>query len=368
MPNRLSERRRETTKLSYDWGNIAFQWRFCIVLVVYTLGARSFVYLLFSLTPTLWSPRESLYWLLQPLIFESGGFIDYNLAAAWLEKDASGRCLTWKEKMDAISTSLEDVSGWYGPGAYLGWLLTAYVTAVPCNWHSKCSEYNAESRRLDGETLGTLIYPLVAVFDIIIRLIRCQIDPGMSAAVFVVISSLVIIGPVTRLSWQYDGHGETALEYSPRSLRHWVWVTMRFTCHTIVCATFSEPYGYTKLVGTVYALLFVVLLYSRISATALSEKYPYFYRHTYRSPGERVIAFGVVQVVFMVILLSMHYSIWPATGTKIWELDQVAGFSVTVAMLCYPRLNKLGYLKLLERPKRELPSSLVEKTSDHPQD
>jgi hypothetical protein len=338
------------------------------VLVVYTLGARSFVYLLFSLTPTLWSPRESLYWLLQPLIFESGGFIDYNLAAAWLEKDASGRCLTWKEKMDAISTSLEDVSGWYGPGAYLGWLLTAYVTAVPCIWHSKCSEYNAESRRLDGETLGTLIYPLVAVFDIIIRLIRCQIDPGMSAAVFVVISSLVIIGPVTRLSWQYDGHGETALEYSPRSLRHWVWVTMRFTCHTIVCATFSEPYGYTKLVGTVYALLFVVLLYSQISATALSEKYPYFYRHTYRSPGERVIAFGVVQVVFMVILLSMHYSIWPATGTKIWELDQVAGFSVTVAMLCYPRLNKLGYLKLLQRPKRELPSNLVEKTSDHPQD
>jgi hypothetical protein len=58
------------------------------------------------------------------------------------------------------------------------------------------------------------------------------------------------------------------------------------------------------LVGAVYALLLVVLLYSEISTTV------------YRSAGERVIAFGVVQVVFMATLLSMHYSVWPATGTK----------------------------------------------------
>lgn len=325
------------------------------LLVMYTLGARSFVYLLFFLTPTLWAPCELLYWVLQQLILASGGFIDFGIVEAWCEKDASGPCLTWKEKRDAVSTSLEDVSGWYAPGAYLSWLLTAYVTAVSCIWDSKCSEYNPESSRLDTETFATLFYPLVAVFDVIIRLIRCDIDPGMSAAVFVVISSLVIIGPVTRLSWQHDGDEQSALKCFPQSLRHLIWLAMRFTCHTVVCVTFSEPYGYTNLVVAVYALLFVVLLYSQIHGQALLEVHPYF-GIVYRSPRERVIAFGVVQVVFIGILLSMYHSIWPATATKIWELDQVAGVCFTVAILCYPRLNKLGYLRLLRWPRREVPA------------
>ncbi|KAF5856146.1 hypothetical protein ETB97_007829 [Aspergillus alliaceus] len=161
---------------------------------------------------------------------------------AWSRLDSNGRCKTWAEKKEAILDPAASASGWYGPGAYLAWLITAYVTALSTIWHSKCSRQHPDVNKVDAEVLLTLGYPLIAMVDVVARLIRCQIDPEMSAAAFVLVSSLTIVGPLTRLSWQEDG-ADMAVEpvFYPVTVKEWTWKTMRFLCHTVVYAILFEP-------------------------------------------------------------------------------------------------------------------------------
>ncbi|KAK4035090.1 hypothetical protein C8A01DRAFT_38424 [Parachaetomium inaequale] len=185
--------------------------------------------------------------------------------------DPPGRCMSHADKLNATAGPVDQVSGWYGPGAYLSWLLTAYVAAFSSIWHSKCAQ-SEEARKkelektdetdvfftlpkwgtsvedeadiLDGEMLAALIYPLVALCDVLVRLVRCSIDPGMSAAVFVLFAALTIFGPTSRLSWQQDG-----VEYFdaqgilPRTNRSWAWKLGAFLIHGVVVTLFGEPYA-----------------------------------------------------------------------------------------------------------------------------
>lgn len=80
------------------------------------------------------------------------------------------------EKEAAVSGPPDGASGWYGPGAYLAWLLAAYTAALSSIWHSKCAEENEDAGHvLDGEMLAAIFYPSVAVLDLLSRFIRCQI-------------------------------------------------------------------------------------------------------------------------------------------------------------------------------------------------
>lgn len=273
---------------------------------------------------------------------ESPLFLDDAAVESWMAADLAGKCKTWKEIKDAISTSADEVSGWYGPGAYLAWLVTAYVAAGSSIWHAKSSTRSGECNKLiDGETLLALGYPIIAALDILVRLIRCKIDPGMNAAVFVLISSLTIIGPMSRLSWQHDDEDPSTMNSEailPTNVRQWVLCSVRFTCHTILYAILGEPYVKSKLVIALYAMLFLLLLYSEITATMLSETYPYR-KTVYRPRAERVLAFGIVQVVFLTVLLAFKISPIPETGARFWDLDQAAGFFITICSLLYSRVE-----------------------------
>lgn len=178
--------------------------------------------------------------------------------------------------------------------------------------------------KLDAEILLTIGYPLVALYDVLLRLIRCQIDPGMTAAVFVLVSTLPIIGPLTRLSWQEDDVKAEIEPHFPRTVKDWTWKTFRFLCHTVVYAVLSEPYLEPRVLLAVYILLFVTLLYSGISGEALFDKYPYR-RIVYRPRGERVVTFCIVQIVLNIVLLSICRSVWPKTDARLLDLDQIAG-------------------------------------------
>lgn len=293
--------------------------------------------------------------------YESPIFLDEATVDSWLASDRAGQCKTWKESKDAISTATDDVSGWYGPGAYLAWLVTAYIAAGSSIWHSKSSARSGDSNRLDGETLLTLGYPLIAALDILVRLVRCKIDPGINAAVFVVISSLTIIGPTSRLSWQYDGEDPSTIHRDailPTNVREWTICSVRFACHTILYAILGEPYVKSKLVIALYVMLFFLLLYSEITATLLSEVYPYR-KTVYRPRAERVLAFGVVQIVFLSVLLGLKISPLPETGARFWDLDQAAGFLITVCSLLYSRVEgfRKAALSVWKRISLHLPNA-----------
>ncbi|KAK4169699.1 hypothetical protein QBC43DRAFT_306553 [Cladorrhinum sp. PSN259] len=53
--------------------------------------------------------------------------------------------------------SIANVSGWYGPVAYLSWLITAYAASVSSIWHSSCSVTSDASDALDPDLLLTLL-------------------------------------------------------------------------------------------------------------------------------------------------------------------------------------------------------------------
>ncbi|OGM46583.1 hypothetical protein ABOM_004697 [Aspergillus bombycis] len=307
-----------------------------LYFVFYINTLRWMVSLLLVLTPTLWGPRM-WFALLGSSMTEQPIYLGDTIMNAMSQQDSDGRCKTWTEKRDAISDSASSASGWYGPGAYLAWLITAYATALSTIWHSKCSARHPDVNKLDGEVILAIGYPLVALGDVLLRLIRCQIDPGMTAAVFVLVSTLTIIGPLTRLSWQEDGvEMEMDPPHLPNTVKEWTWKTIRFFCHTVVYAIISEPYLEHRVLLSVYLLLFVTLLYSGIHGEALFDKYPYR-QIVYRPRGERVAAFCIVQLVFHIVLFSISHSIWPKTDASLLDLDQIAGIFLTMTTLMYSR-------------------------------
>lgn len=119
---------------------------------MYTNTLRFIVQFLLTLTPTLWAPRE---WVatLSASLSEQPVYIDDETMKAWSRLDSDGRCKTWAEKKEAILDPAASASGWYGPGAYLAWLITAYVTALSTIWHSKCSRQHPDDVRSTPEWL-----------------------------------------------------------------------------------------------------------------------------------------------------------------------------------------------------------------------
>ncbi|KAE8381706.1 hypothetical protein BDV26DRAFT_289132 [Aspergillus bertholletiae] len=320
-----------------------------IYFVFHTNTLRWLVSLLLVLTPTLWGPRL-WFTVLGTSLTEQPLYLGDTVMDAWSQRDSDGRCKTWSEKREAITNSASSASGWYGPGAYLAWLITAYATALSSIWHSKCSQSHPDVDSLDVEMLLTIGYPLVALGDVLLRLIRCQIDPGMTAAVLVLLSTLTIIGPLTRLSWQEDGvELEIDQPSFPQTAKEWTWKTIRFLCHTVVYAILAEPYVDPRILITVYVLLFVSLLYSGVYGEALLDKDPYR-QVVYRPRRERVAAFCIVQLIFNVVLFSMSHSIWPKTDASLLDLDQIAGLCLTTATLVYSRRE--GIISLVKRLKR----------------
>ncbi|KAE8312239.1 Ppx/GppA phosphatase family-domain-containing protein [Aspergillus transmontanensis] len=241
-------------KAVYSWWVILWTWAMQVYFVFYISTLRWFVSLLLVLTPTLWGPRL-WFAVLGASMTEQPVYLGDIVIDTLSQQDSDGRCKTWTEKREAITNSALSASGWYGPGAYLAWLITAYATALSNIWHSKCSEKHPDVNKLDAEILLTIGYPLVALCDVLLRLIRCQIDPGMTAAVFVLVSTLTIIGPLTRLSWQEDDMEIEIDPHFPRTVKEWTWKTFRFLCHTIVYAVLSEPYLEPRVLLAVYILL-----------------------------------------------------------------------------------------------------------------
>lgn len=133
-----------------------------------------------SLTPVLWAPENWRYFWNSIYALSMGLPPRFDGSFG----SPTGRCKTFHDKQTAVSGPATDVSGWYGPGAYLAWLLTAYAASLTSIWRSKSSPSTERMDIIEGELLAAFLYPLIAILDMLYRFIRCRVDPSSNAAIF----------------------------------------------------------------------------------------------------------------------------------------------------------------------------------------
>ncbi|KAK7183130.1 hypothetical protein PSPO01_10677 [Paraphaeosphaeria sporulosa] len=123
----------------------------------------------------------------------SGGF--------WVDVDPlvstmTSTYLSYAEKQVTVQADAGEVSGWYGPGAYLAWLSTLYMLSLSSIWHANYNNSSDAMRRyereengaIDGEFLAALTYPTVAILDLLYRFIRCKVNPTLDAAMLLLLT------------------------------------------------------------------------------------------------------------------------------------------------------------------------------------
>jgi hypothetical protein len=307
---------------------------FCVILFL-----RPFLWL----TPTLWTPgifKYMLYFLASASDTPNFALLYDDTTLEWVwGGEPPVRCMSWEEKRNATlagAASVEQVSGLYGPGTYMAWLVVAYSSALSSIWHSGGSKHGADTSTRDLDSFAALLYPIVTLADILSRLVRCKIDPQIDAAMFVVLSSMMILRPAARLSWQHE-KAEPTDQLIPQTHGQWVGEVVHFLSHLILWTVTGEPYAYTGLGWAVYGLLLVVMLYSLVCSEFLTDTYPYR-QWAYRPRLERAGVFCALQLVFGIILLTTgHYSILPATGASLLDLDQAAALLAAVLVLLYSK-------------------------------
>jgi hypothetical protein len=328
---------------------------------MYIGGIPSLIQLFLSLTPVLWSPSNWASWamMVTRAMSASDHVPDYTLLDDLHAKEAFERCLTDEAKRNATLTGLDEISGCYGPGAYLAWLVTAYVAAFSSIWHSKCARGPEAARKashsdgfftlprlssddpadtLDGETVAALVYPLVALVDVFVRLVRCKIGAQRSAAMFVLFSALMVFGPTSRLSWQVDGVKFEPVMF-PNTNRSWAWKLCGLLVHSFVITLIGEPYAYTlELVIPVYVMLFVVMLYALVHGERLDEEYPYR-TAVYRPRAERAAVFGMIQAIFLIGCCGKDRILSPGDGATLWDRDQIGALATFVVALLFSRMS-----------------------------
>ena len=316
----------------------------------------SFLTFLSASTPTLWDV-EFLAFVLMTTDPFSGPPSQKTLDIALLP-DNPRRCKTLEEKQELISGPITTVSGWYGPGVFIAWLLSANSMAISSIWHSKISTRNKESQHIDTELLFVLFYPGVAFCDIVSRLIRCNIDPGINAAVFVLGYSLIIFGPASGLSWQPKTADEMtangnkssweSISSEMESHRHAALISFQILAHSLILSVNQEPYGYQQFY-TVHAIVFIIMIYSLILQEMLLDGRP-SRKLRCRPRTERVVVYCTMQVVFGVILLSTNHSLYPDTPVNVWELDQFAALLSAIISLSYTRARTIkNFFKIMTR-------------------
>jgi len=132
-----------------------------------------------DLTPVLWAPQNWLYWLQIIFMFsETPTWIDVDIL---IGNNPAGPCLTQSEESGCLRPSNKPVR--------LLWPRFLPGLAPHCIHcfallirHSKFHEGCKHEEVIEGEILAALMYPLIAMIDILYRLIRCKMDPSINAA------------------------------------------------------------------------------------------------------------------------------------------------------------------------------------------
>ena len=235
------------------------------------------------------------------------------------------------------------VSGWYGPGVFVAWLISAHSSAISSIWNNKCSALNKEFHHIDAELLFVLFYPAVTLCDLFNRLTKFEMYPDVNATIFILSWSIIILGPANVLS----RHAESIYELDSahnrmKCLRYAASMIIQMLSYSMIIGFMHEPNGYRHL-GLVLAVQLAVMIYAILRWIMLLNGNKYGKSLSWPRV-ERVVVFCVVQILFGIILYSMRHSIWPPTTISIWELDQWATLLSAIINTFYMRAGGIKWI------------------------
>jgi hypothetical protein len=310
-----------------------------------------------TLTAVFWDPQSWLYWVQE--IGTSMGTPVY--IESMMRSNTKGYCLDYAAVKDAVSAPPTDVSGWYGPGAFLAWLLTTYIYCVSAIWRAKKADRLSRVATVEVELLAAVMYPAVAILDISYRLIRCKVDPTLNAAMIVVFNSTITLGVSWRLCWQLqreDTWFEFDRDYFPAGLQGWMVSVFRILCHALIIGTIGEPWSDRSLVITVYVLALLNLLYSEIVTETKMDVHPYTVEAA-RPRLERIGVFVGIQILFVIVLGATRHTIFPQSGASLADLDQCATLATVIVATVFSKRARFRNIRTPVAGFRTVPGTSV---------
>ena len=227
------------------------------------------------------------------------------------------------------------MSGYYGPGAYLAWFMTAMSLSIRLILHKSPTSEDCmgdkESTRIEinGDVLATIAYPIVALVDTTAQLCYSlfkgtPLTPEFLAGLFVMEVASTTAYFVETLDRDRDG---------PK--RHWTVRLFSVANAFIGYGSVIEGRSVTRPWYLVLKIVYAVMVMGNW--------------HLYH-PSRRVrpLLFGIhIISLHIVRLRSPPYTLLPVTACKFRDLDQIAALVTTVAALVFPWRDQLVFQSLL---------------------
>ena len=232
---------------------------------------------------------------------------------------------TAKFRPSEPKVNLENVSGYYGPGAYLAWYLTACSLGVrlilhksPSSEDCKGEEDEPPRMEISGDVLATVVYPIVALIDTTAQFCYSIVKGTPFSAEFLAGLYVLEIASTTAYFVEYLDRDPDG----PR--RHWT-IRLLHTANTFL--GYGSIFQDRSLVRPWY-------LGCKIIHTVMVSGDRHLYHDNRRV---RPLIFGVNVIALHIVRLRLPpYKLLPVTTCKLSDLDQLAAFISAVAALLFP--------------------------------
>ncbi|MCJ1241366.1 hypothetical protein MMC14_009371, partial [Varicellaria rhodocarpa] len=222
-----------------------------------------------------------------------------------------------------------NVSGYYGPGAYLAWYITAISLGIRLILHKSPTfedgKGDEELTRMDinGDVLATVACPIVAVVDTTAQLCRSLFKGTPLTAEFLAGLSVIEVASTTAY------FVETLDRDRDGPKRHW---TVRLFNIANAFIGYGSVIEGRSVVRPWYLALKIVY-----AVMVIGNWHPYH-------PSRRVrpLLLGIHIISLHVVRLQLPpYTLLPVTACKFRDLDQIAALVTTVAALVFPWRDQL---------------------------
>lgn len=145
-----------------------------------------------------------------------------------------------------------NVSGYYGPGSFVAWHITAASAVYSYEWHIYCQYLGLRERKMDQSPkvalditlLGTIVYPAVAIVDLAIKVANRDFGPSADAAACVAVTSWWLSAACTTAEFvQWRSTGQLNLRSRP-----FAWAGLLLSGGIVLLVTqYASPNGSLSL-------------------------------------------------------------------------------------------------------------------------
>ena len=231
--------------------------------------------------------------------------------------------------------NISSVSSFYGPGAYLAWYITALTVTARHLWSKSSSPVVTPPSRWkpSGDVLAAVAYPVTALVDSTIQLCRLRSKSDGDYAEFLAASFPLHAASTLALSTAVMGGNASSRE------RYFVmiwfyWVMCQPTSISYLCGgggvsatNFLEQYPLSTILGSVCTCL-LTMAFKDVWIDSHPSTLPLI-----------LISQVILQCILM--LNQPPFSIFPATGSVLADLDQAAALTTALVILLYSHTEQI---------------------------